>query len=113
MDLATILEFIDTGHNVLLAASSDVSDAMRTLAAEVGVDMDERGSSVLDHQGAQPTLIASTELSAHLHKAVLGSSVDPQVRAAQARTPPCSRSLRALAARPSGMRPCPPMPART
>jgi len=67
IDVATILEFIDSGRNVLLAASSEVSDTMRTLAAEVGVDLDEKGSSVYDHMGAQqdgdPTLIASSEVA--------------------------------------------------
>ena len=47
--MPAILEFIDSGRNVLVAASSDVSDTIRTLAAEVGVDLDEKGSKVFDH----------------------------------------------------------------
>jgi hypothetical protein len=55
----------------MLAASSEVSDTMRMLAAEVGVDLDERGTSVYDHMGAQqgddPTLIASSEIARLSH----------------------------------------------
>lgn len=49
IDLAGILEFVDSGHNLLLAGGTDVSDSIRALAAEVGVDMDERGTRVFDH----------------------------------------------------------------
>lgn len=49
LDVPAILEFIDSGRNVLLAANSQVSDTMRTLAAEVGIDVDEKGTKVFDH----------------------------------------------------------------
>ena len=67
VSLGNILEFVDSGHNMLLATSSDVSDTMRTLAAEVGVDMDDKGTAVYDHFNhqlgdEQHTLIASSEL---------------------------------------------------
>ena len=65
--MPAILEFVDSGHNLLLAVNSEVSDTMRLLAAEVGVDLDEKGTSVFDHFGAQqagdPTLIATTEVA--------------------------------------------------
>lgn len=65
VDVPGILEFIDSGRNVLLAASSEVSDTLRTIAAEVGVELDEKGTSVFDHMSGQgdPKLIASTELA--------------------------------------------------
>ena len=65
--MPAILEFIDSGRNVLLAVSSEVSDTLRTLAAEVGVDLDEKGTNVFDHMGAQQgddhSLIASSEVA--------------------------------------------------
>lgn len=51
IELSSILEFIDSGRNVLLAVSTNVSDTMRALAAEVGVDLEEKGTSVFDHFG--------------------------------------------------------------
>ena len=69
LDAQTILDFVDSGHNVLLAASSDVSEAMRNLAAEFGVDLDDKGTKVFDHfghgsvNGAEDhTLVASSDL---------------------------------------------------
>ncbi|EFJ53013.1 hypothetical protein VOLCADRAFT_72245 [Volvox carteri f. nagariensis] len=49
VDQQTILDFVDSGHNVLLAVNTDVSEALRNLAAEFGVDVDDRGSKVFDH----------------------------------------------------------------
>ncbi|MEW5304335.1 MAG: hypothetical protein WDW38_011025 [Sanguina aurantia] len=49
IDAPTILEFVDAGRNLLIAASSDVSELMRTLATEVGVDLDDKGTKVFDH----------------------------------------------------------------
>lgn len=34
---------------MLIAASSDVSELMRTLATEVGIDLDDKGTKVFDH----------------------------------------------------------------
>lgn len=60
---------MDSGHNVLLGVNSDVSETMRSLAAEFGVDLDDRGTKVYDHfQSAtldgkeDPTLIAASDL---------------------------------------------------
>lgn len=71
LDQQTILDFVDSGHNVLLAASSEVSEAMRSLAAEFGVDLDDKGTKLFDHfsRGAaggglpDDTLVASSELA--------------------------------------------------
>lgn len=40
---------MDAGRNVLIAASTEVSELMRTLATEVGVDLDDKGTKVFDH----------------------------------------------------------------
>jgi len=49
IDVTAILDFIDDGHNVILAASSKISDPVREIASECGVDFDEEGSNVIDH----------------------------------------------------------------
>ena len=49
VDVPGILEFVDSGRNLILAASSQISDMLRSLAAEVGVDVDEKGTAVYDH----------------------------------------------------------------
>ncbi len=50
IDLNAITDFIDNGGgNVLVAASSDVGDILRDLGMEVGLELDERGTSVIDH----------------------------------------------------------------
>jgi len=49
IDVPSILDFIDEGHNVLIAADSSVSDPIREIAEECGVEFDEEGSFVLDH----------------------------------------------------------------
>jgi oligosaccharyltransferase complex subunit beta len=49
IDVPSILDFIDEGHNVLIAGDSTVSDPVREIAEECGVDFDEEGSFVLDH----------------------------------------------------------------
>lgn len=49
IDVPSIIDFIDEGHNVLIAADSSVSDPIREIAEECGVEFDEEGSFVLDH----------------------------------------------------------------
>jgi oligosaccharyltransferase complex subunit beta len=49
VDVASILEFIDTGHNVILVGDSALSDPIRELASECGIEFDEEGSYVYDH----------------------------------------------------------------
>lgn len=63
--MGAILEFIDSGHNVLVVGSPEVSDTIRQVAAEVGVDMDEKGTHVYDHfshADADHTLVVSTDI---------------------------------------------------
>lgn len=44
-----ITEFIDNGGNVLVAANKNVGDAIRELAVECGLEIDEEGAQVVDH----------------------------------------------------------------
>ena len=45
----TLVEFIDAGGNVLVTADVETGDAIRELASEVGVEIDESGNTVIDH----------------------------------------------------------------
>ena len=40
LDVAQIAEFVDSGRDVLLAVDSGVSEELRELAQELGVDID-------------------------------------------------------------------------
>ena len=69
-----MLEFVDAGHDLLLATDSDASDEIRELAADLGVDFDSKGSVVIDHfnrhkQGSEAVLTSNVLNS----KAVFGS----------------------------------------
>lgn len=45
----TLIDFVDEGHDLLLAVGSDVTEEMRDLAAELGVDVEPAGMIVRDH----------------------------------------------------------------
>ncbi|XP_072047820.1 dolichyl-diphosphooligosaccharide--protein glycosyltransferase 48 kDa subunit-like [Amphiura filiformis] len=45
----SIIDFIDGGGNVLVAASSDIGEPIRELGTECGVEYDEEGTAVIDH----------------------------------------------------------------
>ena len=50
IDVRAITDFIDGGAgNVLVAASTEVGDILRDLGMEVGIELDERGTAVIDH----------------------------------------------------------------
>lgn len=50
IDVSAIADFIDNGEgNVLVAASSEVGDVLRDLGTEVGLELDERDTSIIDH----------------------------------------------------------------
>lgn len=50
VDLAGILDFVDSGHDLIIAADSAASDLIRDIATECGVDFDEDPSAmVIDH----------------------------------------------------------------
>ncbi|MGL7671723.1 hypothetical protein, partial [Salmonella sp. NW850] len=41
LDLSAILDFVDSGHDLILAADTTSSDLIRDIAADCGVDIDE------------------------------------------------------------------------
>lgn len=66
---STILEFVDAGHNVLIAASSEIGQPIRDIASECNIEFEEAGTSVIDHLNfdvsdaeGYHTLIASSNL---------------------------------------------------
>ncbi|XAR57870.1 Dolichyl-diphosphooligosaccharide--protein glycotransferase [Bertholletia excelsa] len=70
LDLADVLEFVDSGRDLILAADANASDLIRNIAAECGVDFDEDSSAVvIDHTSyavsvveGDHTLIAANDL---------------------------------------------------
>lgn len=65
---AQILQFIDDGGNALLVLSSGASDAMRELAQSCGVEVDDAGTSVIDHirhvaDSADHTVVYTSEFA--------------------------------------------------
>lgn len=44
-----IIEFVDAGRNVLVAADSDIGSLVSSVATECNVIFDEKGTSVIDH----------------------------------------------------------------
>ncbi|KAK9067420.1 hypothetical protein SSX86_014749 [Deinandra increscens subsp. villosa] len=50
LDVAAILDFVDSGKDLIVAANATVSNLIRNIAAECGVDFDEDPSTVvIDH----------------------------------------------------------------
>ncbi|KAL5562610.1 hypothetical protein UlMin_032357 [Ulmus minor] len=50
VDVAAILDFVDSGHDLIVAADVNASDLIREIAIESGVDFDEDASAtVIDH----------------------------------------------------------------
>jgi oligosaccharyltransferase complex subunit beta len=56
VDVSVILEFVDSGRNLLLAASPSASEAMREIALECGIKMDETNSYVQVREVHSPRL---------------------------------------------------------
>ena len=48
LDSEAILDFVDAGHDLILAADSTASDEIRNLASDLGVDFEPQGSAVID-----------------------------------------------------------------
>jgi len=46
---ATLLEFIDNGGTLMITTDTTVGEVLREVAAEVGVEIDEAGTKVIDH----------------------------------------------------------------
>ena len=53
-----ISKFVDAGGNVLIAAGSNIGDALREVAVEHGFEFDEAGTAVIDHHNYDQTLDA-------------------------------------------------------
>ncbi|XP_008786131.2 dolichyl-diphosphooligosaccharide--protein glycosyltransferase 48 kDa subunit [Phoenix dactylifera] len=70
LDQNAVLEFVDAGHDLILAADSSASDLIRGIATECGVDFDEDSAAmVIDHTSyavsemeGDHTLITSDDL---------------------------------------------------
>ncbi|CAK8576553.1 unnamed protein product [Lathyrus sativus] len=59
IDAAAILDFVDSGHDLIVAADNNASDLIREIATECGVDFDENYTAmVVDHAGYA---VSSTE----------------------------------------------------
>ena len=52
-----ITQFVDGGGNVLVAASSNIGDAIRDLAAENGFEFDDENTAVIDHHNYDKILV--------------------------------------------------------
>ncbi|KAL5715155.1 Dolichyl-diphosphooligosaccharide--protein glycosyltransferase 48 kDa subunit [Ranunculus cassubicifolius] len=81
LDLGSVLEFVDSGHDLIIAADKSASDLIRDIATECGVDFDEDSSAVvIDHSSyavsdvdGEHTLIASDDF---IHSnVILGSQM--------------------------------------
>ncbi|CAM6085013.1 unnamed protein product [Calypogeia fissa] len=50
LDAASVLAFVDSGHDLVLAADTHTSDLVRDIATECGIDFDDEADSVvIDH----------------------------------------------------------------
>lgn len=49
IDVDEVLEFVNSGHNLLLAADSGASPAIRDIAAECGAEFADSATAVIDH----------------------------------------------------------------
>ncbi|XP_022775274.1 dolichyl-diphosphooligosaccharide--protein glycosyltransferase 48 kDa subunit-like [Durio zibethinus] len=69
LDLAAVIDFVDSGHDLIVAADASASDLIKNVATECGVDFDEDSSAmVIDHKSyaisgteGDHTLIASDD----------------------------------------------------
>ncbi|XVE82675.1 hypothetical protein DITRI_Ditri16bG0024900 [Diplodiscus trichospermus] len=69
LDLAAVIDFVDSGHDLIVAADASASDLIKNIATECGVDFDEDSSAmVIDHKSyaisgteGDHTLIASDD----------------------------------------------------
>jgi len=49
ISVSEVLEFIDEGNSVIVAADSNLGDATRDLASECNIEFDQSGTVVIDH----------------------------------------------------------------
>jgi len=97
---AQIVEFVDSGRDLVLMAGSDVSDTIRSLAAECGVELDDSGSSVWDHFHYQKAendhSIVATSVVAKIDPILPKSLPGPVLFKGIAQTVPASNELAAV-----------------
>lgn len=51
-----ILEFVNTGGNILVAADGEITDNMRQFAASCGIEFDKKNSQIIDHFSYAPNV---------------------------------------------------------
>ncbi len=69
LNAESIVDFVDGGGNLMVAGSARTGDALRELAAECGLEVDEEGAAVIDHlnfdankdDGRHTTVVAGSE----------------------------------------------------
>ncbi len=66
MSPEAIAEFVDNGGNVLVAGSPNAGDAVRDLAAEFGLELDDPSSYVIDHINFSPAVDSGKVLCAYV-----------------------------------------------
>ncbi|KAJ3298569.1 hypothetical protein HDU79_009334 [Rhizoclosmatium sp. JEL0117] len=62
---AKVIDFVNRGGNVLIAASSKVSETIRDIAIELSADFDEKGNTVFDSFnmiGAKPDVVVADRI---------------------------------------------------
>lgn len=69
---SALVDFIDSGHSVIVAASASHSDTLADIAEECGIQLSDAGVNIIDHQLHQPPANAN-ELAATLHTSVITS----------------------------------------
>jgi len=79
-----IIKFVDSGRNLLVAVNSNISEPVREVANECGVDFDEEQTAVIDHvnfdvsdeaQGGRHTLVALSNV--HVLPVITGHPTAP------------------------------------
>lgn len=49
IDSEAILDFVEAGHDLIMAVDSTITDDLRGLVSDLGLDIEPRHSSVIDH----------------------------------------------------------------
>lgn len=63
VDTAALLAFADNGGSIFIATDTNVGDVLRDVAAEVGMEIDEAGTKVIDHGNFNEELDDGTHTS--------------------------------------------------
>lgn len=87
IDFGQFVEFVEGGGNLMLAVDSSISEALRELASDLGVDIEPSGASVIDHFSFWPEDPS--------HRTVLASDYLPS-EAMWGRTPQAAVTFRGI-----------------